>query len=107
MTVQPSNTVLIIDDDAAKRHSIAKILRKAGYTTLEGETGAADCLRYAAEKPALIILDVKLPDLSGFADPSAARLACDSPHSPPPPATPSSSDSHRTASGCTARPTTA
>ena len=31
----------------------------------EGESGA-DRLRFAADKPALIILDVKLPDLSGF-----------------------------------------
>ncbi len=57
--------MLIIDDDAAKRHSLAKILRKAGYEIREGESGA-DCLRFAADKPALIILDVKLPDLSGF-----------------------------------------
>jgi PAS domain S-box-containing protein len=59
------DTVLIIDDDDAKRHSIAKILRKAGFAIREGETGA-EGLRLAVEKPALIILDVKLPDVSGF-----------------------------------------
>ena len=58
-------TVLIIDDDEAKRHAVAKILRKAGYLIREGATGA-DALRLAAEKPTLIILDVKLPDVSGF-----------------------------------------
>jgi DNA-binding response OmpR family regulator len=40
--------VLIIDDDEAKRHAVAKILRKAGYLIREGETGA-DALRLAAE----------------------------------------------------------
>ncbi len=65
MAGRPPETVLIIDDDEAKRHAVAKILRKAGYLTREGETGA-DALRLAAEKPALIILDVKLPDVSGF-----------------------------------------
>ena len=30
MTAQPSNHVLIIDDDAAKRHSLAKILPQGG-----------------------------------------------------------------------------
>lgn len=65
MAGRPPETVLIIDDDEAKRHAVAKILRKAGYLIREGETGA-DALRLAAEKPALIILDVKLPDVSGF-----------------------------------------
>jgi len=65
MAGRPPETVLIIDDDEAKRHAVAKILRKAGYLIREGETGV-DALRLAAEKPALIILDVKLPDVSGF-----------------------------------------
>jgi PAS domain S-box-containing protein len=65
MAGQPSDTVLIIDDDAGKRHSIAKILRKAGFAIREAQSGA-DGLRLAASKPALIILDVKLPDISGF-----------------------------------------
>jgi PAS domain S-box-containing protein len=65
MAGSPTETVLVIDDDAAKRHSIVKILRKAGYAIREGETGS-DALRLAAEKPILIILDVKLPDMSGF-----------------------------------------
>jgi PAS domain S-box-containing protein len=61
----PPETVLIVDDDAAKRHAIAKILRKAGFAIRECETGE-EGLRLAAERPALIILDVKLPDVSGF-----------------------------------------
>ena len=80
MAGRPPETVVIIDDDDAKRHAIAKILRKAGYLIREGGTGA-DALRLAAEKPALIILDVKLPDVSGFEicqqikeDPSTASI---------------------------------
>ncbi len=65
MVGRSPETVLIIDDDEAKRHAISKILRKAGFLTREGMTGA-DAFRLAAEKPALIILDVKLPDVSGF-----------------------------------------
>ena len=65
MAGRPPETVLIVDDDEAKRHAVAKILRRAGYLIREGETGA-DALRLAAERPALIILDVKLPDVSGF-----------------------------------------
>ena len=65
MAGKPPLTVLIIDDDEAKRHAIAKILRKAGYAIREGATGA-EAIRLAAEKPDLVILDVKLPDVSGF-----------------------------------------
>lgn len=65
MAGQLPDTVAIIDDDEAKRHAIAKILRRAGYLIREGETGA-EAMQLAAEKPALIILDVKLPDVSGF-----------------------------------------
>src|SRR4051794_21601632 len=57
--------ILIVDDDEAKRHSIAKILRRAGYETREVHSGA-EALRGASEKPDLIVLDVKLPDMSGF-----------------------------------------
>ena len=78
----PPETVLIIDDDEAKRHAIAKILRKAGYAIREGATGG-EGLRLAAEKPILIILDVKLPDVSGFEvcrrikeDPATSRNPC-------------------------------
>jgi PAS domain S-box-containing protein len=58
-------TILIIDDDEAKRYSVTKILQKAGYATFEASTGA-EGLRLAAELPDLVVLDVKLPDISGF-----------------------------------------
>src|SRR4051812_34073838 len=58
-------TVLIVDDDEAKRHSIAKILRREGYQIREVASGS-EALRSAAEKPDLVVLDVKLPDMSGF-----------------------------------------
>ncbi len=65
MVGEPPDTVLIIDDDDAKRHSLVKILRRAGFAIREGDSGA-DALRLAVEKPSLIVLDVMLPDMSGF-----------------------------------------
>ncbi|WP_165252771.1 hybrid sensor histidine kinase/response regulator [Paludisphaera soli] len=65
MAAQPPETILVVDDDAAKRHAVTKILRRAGYAIREAETGT-DALRLVAERPSLIVLDVKLPDLSGF-----------------------------------------
>ncbi|SIO45181.1 PAS domain S-box-containing protein [Singulisphaera sp. GP187] len=58
-------TILLVDDDDAKRYTIAKILKKANFEVREATTGT-EALRLVDEQPDLIILDVKLPDISGF-----------------------------------------
>lgn len=80
MISSPATTVLIVDDDEAKRHAISKILRRGGYTIREVATGL-EALRAATDRPDLIVLDVKLPDLSGFevcrrikSDPATAAI---------------------------------
>ena len=46
-------------------HSV-RVLRRAGYTVLEAQTGQ-EALRLVAEaKPQLVLLDVKLPDMNGL-----------------------------------------
>jgi PAS domain S-box-containing protein len=63
---QPSTpSILYVDDDESNRHAFTWLLRRAGFETREGKTGA-DALRLAADKPDLIILDVSLPDIDGF-----------------------------------------
>lgn len=57
--------VLVVDDTVANRWVLTRVLEEAGYGIMEGET-AADALRLAAERPDLIILDIRLPDGSGF-----------------------------------------
>jgi PAS domain S-box-containing protein len=73
-------TILVVDDDEAKRYTIAHVLRRAGFLTREAATGE-EGLRMAAEGPDLIVLDVKLPDIDGFevcrrikADPATASI---------------------------------
>jgi PAS domain S-box-containing protein len=80
MVQKAPDTVLIVDDDDAKRHAIAKILRRAGFETTEAGT-AADAFRLVLERPSIVILDVKLPDMSGFevckrikSDPATATI---------------------------------
>ena len=58
--------ILVVDDDADLRGLIAYALRQAGYLVLEAADGAAALAAYAREEPALVILDVNLPRLSGF-----------------------------------------
>jgi PAS domain S-box-containing protein len=57
--------VLVVDDTLANRWVLTRILEEGGYKVVEGET-AADAVRLAAERPDLIVLDVRLPDGSGF-----------------------------------------
>jgi PAS domain S-box-containing protein len=72
--------VLVVDDTLANRWVLTRILEEGGYRVIEGET-AADAARLAAERPDLIVLDVRLPDGSGFeiarnmkADPRTADI---------------------------------
>ncbi|HEU4699309.1 MAG TPA: response regulator [Gemmatimonadales bacterium] len=59
-------TILVVDDTEANRYAVARTLRHEGYTVVEAATGreALGVARRAA--PDLVLLDVRLPDLSGF-----------------------------------------
>jgi PAS domain S-box-containing protein len=61
----PTKTILVVDDNEAKRYSIRRYLIHAGFLVVEGGTGQ-DALRLAQDQPELIILDVKLPDEIGW-----------------------------------------
>ncbi|HEY9895513.1 MAG TPA: response regulator [Candidatus Sericytochromatia bacterium] len=63
---EPRLTILHVDDSEANRYVVARILRNGGFTVVEAATGAAGLAAIAHHQPALVILDVKLPDLNGF-----------------------------------------
>ena len=65
MSDRPVINVLVVDDTLANRWVLTRVLEEGGYRVIEGET-AADAVRLAAERPDLIVLDVRLPDGSGF-----------------------------------------
>jgi signal transduction histidine kinase len=59
-------TILNVDDTEAMRYQKTRVLRAAGYEVIEADTGAG-ALQLARElKPDLILMDVKLPDMSGI-----------------------------------------
>ena len=73
-------TILVVDDQDPGRYVTCRILRGAGYRVTEAATGH-EALERAAEAPALMVLNVKLPDISGFevcrrlrADPATTHL---------------------------------
>lgn len=65
MTNKKVEMVLVVDDQDAHRYTTSHALRAAGFEVIEAATGR-DALRSAARHPSAIILDVNLPDMSGF-----------------------------------------
>ncbi|MGN6390685.1 MAG: PAS domain-containing protein [Gemmatimonadales bacterium] len=58
--------ILVVDDNEAERYYVARVLTKAGFEVQEAETGL-DALHLAESGlPALITLDIRLPDVSGL-----------------------------------------
>ncbi|MFI5894190.1 SpoIIE family protein phosphatase [Actinoplanes sp. NPDC051513] len=59
-------TVLVVDDSATKRYLLVSWLSRAGFTVRQAETGG-EALRFLPGSGVdLVVLDVKLPDMSGF-----------------------------------------
>jgi len=58
--------ILIVDDYPGARYLRSRILSEGGYEVLEAGTGAEALALARARKPSLILLDVNLPDISGF-----------------------------------------
>ena len=59
-------TVLVVEDDPGFRAVVVELLAQAGYQTLQAGTGS-EALRLGREaKPSLVLLDLELPDLSGY-----------------------------------------
>jgi DNA-binding response OmpR family regulator len=58
--------ILVVDDEAGGRYAKARILRHAGFKIIEAESGF-EALRLIEERsPQLVVLDVNLPDMSGW-----------------------------------------
>jgi DNA-binding response OmpR family regulator len=58
--------ILVVDDDLELSSLIGYALRQAGYMVVEAGDGAAALEAFERESPALVILDVNLPRLSGL-----------------------------------------
>jgi two-component system phosphate regulon response regulator PhoB len=58
--------VLIVDDERDLRTLLDFNLRQAGWRTAQAESGAEALARARSLKPAVIVLDLNLPDVSGM-----------------------------------------
>ena len=75
------DTILIVEDNEKNMKLVRDVLQVKGYATLEAMTGE-DGVRLAKERlPALVLMDIQLPGISGIealkqlrADPATAAI---------------------------------
>jgi serine/threonine-protein kinase PpkA len=65
--------ILIIEDDAGIRRSLALSLKTEGYAVTEAPNGRVGLELAAAEAPALIICDINMPEMDGYEVVTALR----------------------------------
>ena len=58
--------ILIIDDDAAVREVLRRILESAGHTVREAEDGQKGLQAYRADHADLVIADILMPGMNGL-----------------------------------------
>lgn len=62
----PARKVLIADDSVYIRQSLHQTLSRAGYTVLEAHDGIEALEQLGQESPALLLLDIEMPNLNGY-----------------------------------------
>jgi CheY-like chemotaxis protein len=65
--------LLVIDDDADTRERMSTRLSKEGWRVTTAENGKVGLVAVAAERPCLILLDLMMPEMDGFAFLNALR----------------------------------
>lgn len=58
--------ILVVEDEAEYRTLLREVLGKAGYAVFDAATGEAGLSIYREQGPDLLLLDVMLPDMTGF-----------------------------------------
>ncbi len=66
--------ILAVDDEPDLRATLADLLRGDGYTVIEASGGVEGLEALAAERPALMLLDLRMPGLDGLEVLKQARL---------------------------------
>lgn len=66
MPAAAKKKILVVEDEPDYRVLLREILGKAGYAVSDASTGETGLSLYRAESPDLLLLDVMLPDMTGF-----------------------------------------
>jgi twitching motility two-component system response regulator PilH len=63
----PINRVLIVEDDAAQLLHLQNLLTNAGYSVSSAVNGEEGVAKARTEQPQLILMDINMPVMDGFA----------------------------------------
>jgi signal transduction histidine kinase/DNA-binding response OmpR family regulator len=66
-------TLLVIDDDPAVRELITAVMASSGWTVLSAESGEKGLVLARQARPSVVLLDLLMPDMDGFAVTEALR----------------------------------
>ena len=58
--------ILIVDDSPTERHILSRILTRKGYQVVMAENGARALAVARETSPDLVLMDIVMPDISGF-----------------------------------------
>jgi signal transduction histidine kinase/DNA-binding response OmpR family regulator len=58
--------ILLVDDHEGNRYAKRRMLQRAGYSVIEAASGEEALRLVATRHPPIVLLDIKLPDISGF-----------------------------------------
>jgi len=58
--------IMVVDDSEDMRYLIGQLLEKAGYGVIFAENGQTSLIQAKLYHPVLILMDLSLPDLSGW-----------------------------------------
>ena len=67
--MSPKNTneqILVVDDDQAIRWTLREALQSWGFTPIEADSVAEAVKHFKSDLPAVVLLDIDLPDGSGL-----------------------------------------
>lgn len=67
------NTVLVVDDDTSILDTVSSILSGEGYDVVSAATGQEALAAVARKQPLLILLDMRMPIMDGWAVARALR----------------------------------
>ncbi len=75
MTQRP--LILVVDDMVETRHLMRRVLERSLFKVIEAGTGEDGLTAIEANRPELVVLDLRLPNMSGFDVARAVRSSRD------------------------------
>lgn len=66
MTTAQQKTIIVVEDEQDAAEMFAEMMRVSGYRVLKASVSRTAMTMIAREKPAAVILDIMMPDISGL-----------------------------------------